>query len=267
MFVKKLSLKCKSIKFQYTRLIKSISKKDYKLYKFIDKYFSEYCKHNNISENKVISIRKKFLDNYLENLNRFSLNKKYDDLNRNIKLSRTEYDIILLLSYLIEFHRFKIVKLLIKENYKGDILVIGSGPSIEIALIKLFLKKKTNIMAYDISYNSFIKKKFKKEYKESEYIFNSKKFNYILIIEFLEHLHEPYSFLKNLKKSMKKDGKIILTTAINIPQFDHLFNFKKNEILKKTKLMHYKKKKYYYIEHKMFISKFKSSNEYVVLIK
>ena len=141
-------------------------------------------------------------------------------------LSRVEYDVVLLLSFLIEKHRFEIIKLFVKEKYKGKILIIGSGPSLELALLKFFLNIKNKIEAYDTSFNSFVKK-FKKEYKKRKYVQNHKKYDVIVLIEFLEHLTKPYEFLFKLKKSLFRNGKVILTTAINIPQFDHLYNFKK----------------------------------------
>ena len=60
-------------------------------------------------------------------------------LNRNFKF-RLEYDIILLLSYLIEKHRFEIIKSILARGY-GKILFIGSGPSLELAIVKHYAKK------------------------------------------------------------------------------------------------------------------------------
>jgi hypothetical protein len=268
MFIEKISKKNKPINFQQKRLISNIDNKDLKLYKFIDSYFKTYCKFNKISIDQIINLRKKFLVNYLKNLNNFEKSKKYSNLNKNFNLTRIEYDIVLLLSILIEEHRFKIINLFSKEKFKEeDVLIIGSGPSIELAILRFYLKHKMTIEAYDLNFNSFIKKKFIRECKVSEYKYKKKKYSKIVLIEFLEHINKPYHFLYRLKKSLKKNGKILLTTAINIPQFDHIYNFKKREILKKIQLMGYKKKEYSYIKHKMFISKVKSANEYIVLMK
>ena len=268
MFIEKISKKNKPINFQQKRLISNINNKDLKLYKFIDSYFKAYCKFNKISIDQIISIRKKFLISYLKNLNSFEKSKKYLNLNKNFNLTRIEYDIVLLLSFLIEDHRFKIINLFSKEKFKEqDVLIIGSGPSIELAILRFYLKHKMKIDAYDLNFNSFIKKKFIRECKVSEYKYAKKKYSKIILIEFLEHINKPYQFLFRLKESLKKNGKILFTTAINIPQFDHVYNFKKKEVFKKVKSMGYKKKDYYYIEHKMFLSKVKSANEYVTLIK
>ena len=61
-------------------------------------------------------------------------------LNRNFKLSRLEYDIILLLSYLIEKHRFEIIKSILAKRIYGKILFIGSGP-LELAIVKHYAKR------------------------------------------------------------------------------------------------------------------------------
>ena len=45
------------------------------------------------------------------------------------------------------------------------------------------------------------------------------------MIELLEHLSEPYILLEKCQKVLSEKGKIFLTTATNIPQFDHLYNF------------------------------------------
>ena len=175
MFIEKISKKNKPVNFQQKRLISNINNKDLKLYKFIDSFFNAYCKFNKISVNQIINIRKKFLVNYLKNLNSFEKLKKYSNLNKNFNLTRIEYDIVLLLSFLIEDHRFKIINLFSKEKFKEqDVLIIGSGPSIELAILRFYLKHKMTIDAYDLNFNSFIKKKFIRECKISEYKYTKK---------------------------------------------------------------------------------------------
>ncbi len=52
-----------------------------------------------------------------------------------------------------------------------------------------------------------------------------KKYDTIFAIELLEHLENPYEIMESFGRSLKKDGRLIITTARNVPQFDHLFNF------------------------------------------
>ena len=64
---------------------------------------------------------------------------------------------------------------------------------------------------------------FKKAYFTGEN--DDLRYDCIYLIELLEHLSEPYVLLKQCQNVLSENGKIFLTTATNIPQFDHLYNF------------------------------------------
>ena len=113
-------------------------------------------------------------------------------LNRNFKLSRLEYDIILLLSYLIEKHRFEIIKSILAKRIYGKILFIGSGPSLELAIVKHYAKKNCKISSYDKNFNKFVLKNFKKSLFQVNMISKVRK---NLTIYFLSNF---WSILKNL---------------------------------------------------------------------
>ena len=130
MFINAIANKDRSIMFQYKRLISNLKKNDLKLYEFVNEYFYQYCKFNKVSVDNVIKIRKKFANNYIYNLKRFEKFSFFSKKKNKFSLSRVEYDVVLLLSFLIEKHRFEIIKLFVKEKYKGKILIIGSGPSL-----------------------------------------------------------------------------------------------------------------------------------------
>lgn len=266
MFIEKISKQDMSIKFLFSRIINNLTDNELTYYKFIDQYFYDYCKFNNVTVEKIINTRFKFSKKYILDIKNFKNYKKYPFLfNDNFKLSRIEYDIILILSYLIEKHRFEIIKCILKKKYTGNILFVGSGPSVEVALVKSF-SSKCHIHCYDKNFNSFVQKKFKKEIFIGEYNFKKKNFfDYIFLIEFLEHIQKPFIFLNKIKKNLNKTGKIIMTTAINIPQFDHYYNFKEKEILKK--IMKYKLKSLFYkkIDHNLIDIKIKSSTEFLIL--
>ena len=267
MFIKKISNEDKSIKFLSSRIIKNLNIDDFEYYKFIDKYFFDYCKFNNVDIKRILRVRKKFSKRYIIDINIFKEKKKYPYLlNRNFKLSRLEYDIILLLSYLIEKHRFEIIKSILAKRIYGKILFIGSGPSLELAIVKHYAKKNCKISSYDKNFNKFVLKNFKKESFSSEYDFKSKeKFDNIFLIEFLEHLKKPYIFLKKIKKNLYKSGNLFVTTAINIPQFDHYYNFKEREILQKLKKYNFKCNLYKKIDHITFVNSINSSNEFLII--
>src|SRR5699024_3386826 len=84
--------------------------------------------------------------------------------------------------------------------------------------------------AYDLSINKFLFEHFSKVTFNIELYHGQKKDHYdaIYLIELLEHLQEPFSLLKICRDSLSKRGKIFLTTATDIPQFDHLYNFSKD---------------------------------------
>ena len=43
--------------------------------------------------------------------------------------------------------------------------------------------------------------------------------------ELLEHLDQPYAFLADCRESLSPGGQLVVTTAANVPQFDHKYNF------------------------------------------
>ena len=74
-------------------------------------------------------------------------------------------------------------------------------------------------------------------------------------------MRKPYEFLKKIKLSLNKNGSIILTLAIDIPQFDHLYNFNdleyfRKQISKMNLEISYEK----FLPHKNLINSLKSSN-------
>ena len=108
-----------SIKFQSKRLQRALNKRQLGLYEFIDSYFDDYCVANNIDMNQIVSIREKFSTRYLADLERFSTTGLYPSINNiddDFALDRVEYDIILILSFLLEPPRFFIADWLSKNK-------------------------------------------------------------------------------------------------------------------------------------------------------
>ncbi len=175
----------------------------------------------------------KFIRSYNKDMKAFSQSGKYPlEINpeREI-LNRYEYNVVLLFSCLFSPHRFRIMQLL--DNRTEPVangLFIGCGPGLEIELVK---NKMKNLYAYDIIIDEFIIEKhpeviFKQEYFDGTN--SEKKYDAIYLIEILEHLSDPYDLLLKTQKSLSNDGQIFLTTATNIPQFDHLYNFNADHI-------------------------------------
>jgi SAM-dependent methyltransferase len=107
-------------------------------------------------------------------------------------------DIDLIKSNKLLFHAYKIKFDLIKKYIgKKNILEIGSGSGIA----KYFLK---NIKTSDLRKNQNI------DFVYNAHIDKLKKKDCIFMVDVFHHLHRPNLVIKNLKKYLKKEGKIII---------------------------------------------------------
>jgi SAM-dependent methyltransferase len=207
----------------------SVDTKADKLYGYIKIYLEKYAHFNNISAGAAIDIYKKFINNYYKDCKQFIICGKYP-LEKGINhfsIDRKSYDIVLLLSVLFTPHRFKIMQLLNRNTYGKNALFIGLGPGLELALTK---DKYSEIHTYDLSVNDFLFAEFPGIKINTELYTgqNPQHFDSVYLIELLEHLEEPYKLLETCYSALKTGGKVFLTTATNIPQFDHLYNFPKD---------------------------------------
>lgn len=172
-----------------------------------------------------------FIRSYNKDLKAYAKTGKYPleiDTERPL-LNRFEYNVVLLFSCLFSVHRFRIMQLIDQQSQEIENgLFIGCGPGLEIELVK---SKMDKLYAYDITMDDFLFEShpnviFKQEYFDGT---NSGiKYDGIYLIEILEHLSNPFDLLTICRKVLSTNGKIYLTTATNIPQFDHLYNFEPN---------------------------------------
>lgn len=211
----------------YDRVI-SIPNYDKKLYDVLEKYTMDYIVEKSTYFSVIEEIYFSFIRSYNKDMKIFNKTGKYPleiDKNRS-PLGRYEYDIILLFSCLFTEHRFRIMQLIGQKSSKTkNGLLIGCGPGIEIELVKNNFQK---LYAYDLSINEFLLDKHPTvHFNESYFTGENDEIRYdsIYMIELLEHLSDPYILLGKCKKVLSENGKIFLTTATNIPQFDHLYNF------------------------------------------
>ena len=273
MFINNFIKKDKLIAFQCHRLQSQIKNNEIELYKYIDKFFMEYCQYHNIDEDFILNCRSKFIKEYSNDLSKFEETGlyPYQLKKKNFHLNRIEYDLILIMSFLTEMYRFKIANWLSSQSFNKINLIIGCGPGVELGIIKEFCGYFENeLIVYDKNPSPFVEKKFslkiKKEYFKSN-SFISTTFDNILLIEILEHLVNPIEFLKDVNKVLKKGKQIYLTTANNIPQFDHYYNFEVGEIKKIVKNLFLKIEYYEIFNHDYLFSNVKASNEVLVLTK
>ncbi len=189
-------------------------------------YINKYIDFKSASSEDFKNHYENFLKQYSKDSKKFINSNTYPALsNDNIyEISREEYDVFLLLSTIFTQHRYDITTSIYNILKPLDsALVIGSGVGIELELIKSSYK---SISAYDIKIDDFCNSTHKHiDFYEEEFFGSNDKYNDVYIIELLEHIHNPYELIKNAKNSIHASGRIIITLAINIPQFDHVFNF------------------------------------------
>lgn len=197
-----------------------------KIVKYIDSYFT--LKKASLEDVEKAYLT--FIRNYNKDVKAFIETNKYPyELAKTDRqdIDRFSYNVVLLLSVVFTPHRFRIMQLLDEKLNDGESLVIGCGPGLEISLIN-----SNNIDAYDLSIEKELKLLNSNVAFHETYFDGSvnKKYNQILLIEILEHLERPIELLEICKKALRKRGYIHLTTATNIPQFDHLYNFQADHI-------------------------------------
>lgn len=213
----------------YENIPQEFSKSE--LYLIILNYLHEYVTYNLLDINTLSCYYLNFIKSYNEDCKEFSKTQMYP-YNRNHEiqhLSREEYDIILILSTLFTSHRFRIMKIIYDFKYseRDKSLFLGSGSGLELYLT---YGKIGSSYAFDLTFNKFLTSyfaniKFHTELFDNQFI---NFFELIFAIELLEHLQDPYELISKCYNALSYNGKLFLTTATNIPQFDHLYNFSAN---------------------------------------
>lgn len=201
---------------------------DPSLYALLVGYVDSYTSYHKLTSDQVAKGYQSFIRSYNKDARLFDETGKYPleiDADR-AEPSRTDYSVILLLSTLLTSHRFRIMQLIMDKVTQSDSsLIIGCGPGLEIELVRARMKE---IVAYDLTLDSFLDDYYKGDVDFRKEFFDGsgeEDYDNIFLIELLEHLDDPYKILADSKKVLKKGGVIYLTTATNIPQFDHLYNF------------------------------------------
>ena len=256
---------------QKSSLFLELNNEDKDLYQFVDSYLKDYCDFFGLTVDDVNGIKERFSIGYRNDIENFLETGKYpNQLIPEVQrtLDRIEYDIILISSYLLEKHRFSILKWLAsKEFLDKKILTVGVGPGVEIGVILEFLGSSCAIKGYDIDLGDFVIARYGNKVKKEMFLGSTEKFDTVVLIEILEHLSAPLELLDICSKSMAGNGRLYATTALDIPQFDHLYNFRENEIVDlcdRCGLTVIQAKK---IEHGTILSKINSVNEVIEAIK
>jgi len=196
--------------------------------KLIDHYLTNFAIDHNLSITNILQSYNNFISCYSDCIEEFITTGKYPyQLGRVSPLNRIDYDIALILSPVVTLYRHIIIKNLIKYFYKikGNVVIVGVGSGLELELITQ-VGHKLNVEAYDLSISHFVKNRFKTvKIFEQEYTGSKGGYDHIFAIELLEHLSDPLSFSLMCKNSLNPMGYFITTTATNVPQIDHIYNF------------------------------------------
>jgi hypothetical protein len=234
MFIEKLAQIDSACDFQQGRLRRFLSEKEQTLYRYIDGYLDDYCQFYGLTPIDVKQVRVGFARQYQLDLANFVDSRKYPlQLQDQIWTGgRVEYDVVLILSFLLEKHRFRMASWLAGQLHEKDILCIGIGPGVELGIVSEFLAGNSRkVVGYDVTVSDFVRSRYGDSVRQEYYHAAEKRYEAIILIEILEHLVEPESLISLAAKSLSANGRMFLTTAIDIPQFDHLYNFAPGEIV------------------------------------
>lgn len=234
-------------------------------------YINEYAQFHSLSKEQMIEYYGTFVRGYDRDVKDFNKTNQYPLYsNRDVKQpTRIEYSTILLLSTVLTEHRYRIMQLINQLDSLGNsALFVGCGPGLEIELVK---DKVSSISAYDLNTDEFVQFKHKGiELNEKRFDGTPREaFESIFLIEILEHLEDPYALLAHSHNALKKDGQVVLTTATNIPQFDHMYNFKADhiEFEKKVEDLGFTLESSCEIKHHMMTQHLEAQNKFYVLTK
>ena len=236
---------------------------------FIKKFLHLYTAYNNLTPREVVKIYSAFTSMYSKHIRLFLNTGKYPkELNLSEEVERVEYDIVLILSILLSTHRHKIFVNLknVVNDIKGDVAIVGVGPGLEL---ELFESMGIRITAYDTSISDFVKHQYcKHKLNESYFEGGEKNYDVMFAVELLEHLYNPIEFVDLCRNSLKMGGRLICTTATNVPQFDHLYNFLNTENFEKTlKRCGWEVANSEWIFHDSFDLKLEARNNWYDLVK
>ena len=144
-----------------------------------------------------------------------------------------------------------------------QVAMIGIGSGVEL----LFVNSK-NIDAYDLSISNFVNAKFNSiNLYESEFKSNKDKYDLIFAIEILEHLSNPFLLLNEIHSSLKTRGRCVLTVTTNVPQFDHLYDFKIEGFIEKLNEIGFVIVKSNKFKHKYDFQKIDPFNTFFIIEK
>ena len=195
-------------------------------------FLEGYAVFNHITQEAALASYIETNRRYVSDIQAFTIAGKYPlEMNPQLEgLGRTDYDLSLIISILVAPHRRIIMEEIMKTSIPGKPLVIGVGSGIELG----FIQAAEGGDAYDLYINVFARQLFPQwSFHEELYRPSDRRYEAVYAIELLEHLDNPYSLVADCAQSLVPGGRFVTTTASNVPQFDHRYNFVSDEDFEK----------------------------------
>lgn len=191
-------------------------------------FLEGYAAFNHITQETALDSYLRTNHRYVHDIQMFIATGRYplEIDSKQWDIDRTDYDLSLILSILMAPHRRAIMEEIGKTSALGRPLVIGVGSGIELG----FIHAADGGDAYDLYINGYARQAYPQwNFHEELYRPSGHRYEAIYAIELIEHLAEPYAFVADCHESLKPGGRVITTTASNVPQFDHRYNFVSDE--------------------------------------
>jgi hypothetical protein len=195
-------------------------------------FLEGYAAFNHITQEAAVDSYMETIRRYVRDIRAFLATGKYPlEIDpKQWELGRTDYDLFLILTILVTRHRCAIMEEIMKISAPGRPLVIGVGSGVELG----FIQAPDGGDAYDLYINPFARQAFPQwNFQEKWYRPSGPRYGAVYAIELLEHLAEPYAFIADCHESLLPGGRFIATTASDVPQFDHRYNFISDEDFEK----------------------------------
>ena len=215
------------LRVNYKKLLSLLGTKE-DLVSIVDRYLFDYAVYNQLTVDDIVQSYQVFVSRYSDDIKNFMATQKYPvEMGKSAEFHRLDYDIALILSVVTSIHRYKIIDNIrnVAAGVGGRVAVVGAGSGLELELMNLY-SPAGEIESFDLNVSGFVKKRFNAiRVFERKFLGVERQYDNIFAVELLEHLADPYQFLSVCCSSLRNDGRLFTTTAMNVPQCDHLYNF------------------------------------------
>jgi len=198
----------------------------------IDTLLSDYATFHRLSPAAIVAAYDGFARVFARHLEHFRHYRQYPlEYATPATTDRITYDVSLLLSCVVNSARFRIIEKLLQSLQQmpgeGIFLVVGCGAGIELEIIQR-TGRYQRVIAYDTDVSDFLRQRFS-GFNLRKQVFDhscpESNIDTVLAIEILEHVDNPTALMKDIVSVLKPGGICLCTTATDLPQFDHRYNF------------------------------------------